>query len=189
MPESWIMDDRSSERDLAERVEVVRADLTRERVDAIVNAANERLANGGGVARAIADAAGPELQRACDALVAESGPVPTGEAAATDAFALPCRKVIHAVGPVYGRHAGREAELLAAAHRSSIALAAGLGMGSVAFPAISCGIYGYPPELAAPTAVGAVQEALAANSAVEEARFVFLDEDLRSLFAQAAERK
>lgn len=151
---------------------MVRADITRESVDAIVNAANSHLSNAGGVARAISDAAGPELQRACDELIAGSGPLPTGRAVATDSFRLSCRKVIHTVGPVYGRHDGKEAELLAAAHRSSIALAAGLGLRSVAFPAISCGIYGYPLDEAAPVAISATIDALGdAGGRVESVRF------------------
>lgn len=127
---------------------------------AIVNAANSQLSNAGGVARAISSAAGPELQRACDELIAASGPLPTGEALATDSFRLPCRKVIHTVGPIYGRHEGEEERLLAAAHRNSIALAGELGLESIAFPAISCGIYGYPLDEAAPVAMAAALAAL-----------------------------
>jgi len=167
-------------------IEVVRADLTRQRVDAIVNAANERLANAGGVARAIAAAAGPRLQRACDELIAASGPLRTGEAVATDAFDLPCRKVIHAVGPVYGRHGGEEAALLAGAHRNSLSLAAELGAATVAFPAISCGIYGYPLEEAAPIAIAAALEGLReAGGAVELVRFCLFGERELSDFERA----
>ncbi len=167
-------------------IEVVRADITLESVDAIVNAANSQLSNAGGVARAISLAAGPELQRACEELIADSGPVATGDAVATDSFQLPCRKVLHTVGPVYGRHGGREAELLAAAHRSSIALVAELGLRSVAFPAISCGIYGYPPEAAAPIAISATIEALdEADGRVESVRFCLFGEREQTAFENA----
>jgi O-acetyl-ADP-ribose deacetylase (regulator of RNase III) len=175
----------------ARHIEVVRADITRESVDAIVNAANSQLANAGGVARAISSAAGPELQRACDELVSSSGPLRTGAAAATDAFLLPCKKVIHTVGPVYGRHEGEEARLLAAAHRSSISLAAELGLRSIAFPAISCGIYGYPLDEAAPIAIAATAEALREEGeGVELIRFcLFGDRELAAFEAALGERR
>ena len=169
----------------AERIKVVEADITREEVDAIVNAANGRLSNGGGVARAIAVAAGPELQRECDRLVAEQGTITTGEAVATDAFRLPCRRVIHAVGPIYGRHSGQEAQLLASAHRNSIALAAELGSRTVAFPAISCGIYGYPLEEAAPVAISATIGALDLSPDVELIRFCFIGGREQEAFERA----
>jgi O-acetyl-ADP-ribose deacetylase (regulator of RNase III) len=168
-----------------DRIEIARGDITQQRVDAIVNAANGHLAHGGGVAGAISRAAGPELQRACDALVAERGPLATGEAVATDAFALPCRAVIHAVGPIYGRHGGGEAGLLAAAHRSAVALGADLGLASLAFPAISCGIYGYPLEEAAPIAVGATVEALGDAEGVELVRFCLFGEPEQAAFESA----
>jgi O-acetyl-ADP-ribose deacetylase (regulator of RNase III) len=172
---------------VANRIEIRHADITREGVDAIVNAANSRLANGGGVAGAISRAAGPELQRACDRLVADRGPVSTGEAVATDAFDLPCQKVIHTVGPIYGRHGGKEPALLAAAHRNAIALAAELGLKTVAFPAISCGIYGYPLDRAAPIAISATIDALADADGVECVRFCFVGERERSGFEGALE--
>ncbi len=171
---------------VADRIEVARADITQERVDAIVNAANVNLAHGGGVARAISSAAGPELQRACDRLIASRGPLETGEAVATDAFLLPCRRVIHTVGPVYGRHDGREARLLAAAHRSSIALAAELGLRTISFPAISCGVYGYPVEKAAPIAIASTIDALSDDRTdIELVRFCFVGELERDAFERA----
>jgi O-acetyl-ADP-ribose deacetylase len=169
----------------AERIEVVMADITEEDLDAIVNAANTRLAHGGGVAGAIASAAGPELQRACDDLIAARGPLSIGEAVATDAFGLPARKVIHTVGPVYGQHGGEDAALLAAAHRSAVEVAAGLNITSIAFPAISCGIYGYPLEEAAPIAIAATIEALDVASDVGLVRFCLFGERERSAFARA----
>jgi len=171
---------------VADRIEVARADITQERVDAIVNAANGNLAHGGGVAAAISRAAGPELQRACDELIASRRPLSTGEAVATDAFRLPCKRVIHAVGPIYGRHDGREAELLASAHRNPIALAAELGLRSVSFPAISCGIYGYPIDEAAPVAVSATAAALAeCGPDVELVRFCLVGDAELAAFESA----
>jgi O-acetyl-ADP-ribose deacetylase len=169
----------------SERIEIVQVDITKEDLDAIVNAANAALSHGGGVAGAIARAAGPELQRACDELVAERGPLATGEAVATDAYGLPARKVIHAVGPVYGRHGGEEAALLAAAHRSAIEVAACLGLHSISFPAISCGIYGYPLEEAAPIAISATAEALDAAPEIGLARFCLFGERELSAFERA----
>jgi len=172
---------------VADGIEVARADITQERVDAIVNAANVNLAHGGGVARAISSAAGPELQSACNRLIAARGPLETGETVATDAFQLPCLKVIHAVGPVYGRHDGEEARLLAAAHTNSIALAAELGLKTLAFPAISCGVYGYPAEEAAPIAISAAINALD-NCSVGLVRFCFVGDLERDAFAGALAR-
>jgi len=153
----------------------------------VVNAANVNLAHGGGVARAISSAAGPELQSACDRLVAARGPLETGEAVATDAFKLPCLKVIHTVGPVYGRHGGEEARLLAAAHRNSIALAAELGLKTLAFPAISCGVYGYPVDEAAPIAISSTIDALEGGD-LELVRFCFVGDLEQDAFAGALAR-
>jgi O-acetyl-ADP-ribose deacetylase (regulator of RNase III) len=169
----------------SDRIEVVQADITTEDLDAIVNAANTALAHGGGVAGAIARAAGPELQRASDALIAARGPLATGEAVATGGFGLRARTVIHAVGPVYGRHGGEEAALLAAAHRSAIEVADELGLGSIAFPAISCGIYGYPLEEAAPTAISATVEALDRAPDVSLVRFCLFGDRELSAFEDA----
>jgi O-acetyl-ADP-ribose deacetylase (regulator of RNase III) len=163
-------------------IELAIGDLTTDEVDAVVLPANADLLPGGGASGAIHRAGGPEIAAECAAL----GGCPTGDAKATTAGRLPARHVIHAVGPVWhgGKHG--EAGLLASAHRRSIEVAAGLGCRSIAFPAISCGIYGYPPELAAPVAIGAVAKALAAHPVVERVRFVFLDDGLRRTFADAA---
>jgi O-acetyl-ADP-ribose deacetylase (regulator of RNase III) len=157
-------------------------DLTAQEVDAVVNAANESLAPGGGVSGAIHRAGGPALAEEC----ARLGGCATGDAKATSGGRLPARFVIHAVGPVWHGGGAGEADLLASAHRRALEVAAGLGARTVAFPALSCGIYGYPPELAAPVAVGAVREALARLPQLEEVRFVFLDEGLERTFARAA---
>ena len=136
-------------------IEIVRADITDVAADAIVNAANERLLGGGGVDGAIHRAAGPELLAACWALpeVRPGVRCPTGESRITPAFRLPATYVIHTVGPVWrgGRHG--EPDLLASCYRSALTLASEHGVRSIAFPAISCGVYGYPIEEAADIAV------------------------------------
>ena len=129
-------------------------DITTLDTDAIVNAANESLAPGGGVCGAIHRAAGPDLARACAAI----GHCPTGEARITPGFRLPSRNVIHAVGPVWRGGGEGERELLASAYRSALELAHGHGLRSIAFPAISTGIYGYPLEQATEVAVQTVRE-------------------------------
>ncbi|MEZ5966091.1 MAG: O-acetyl-ADP-ribose deacetylase [Planctomycetota bacterium] len=143
------------------QIELVEADLTTLRVDALVNAANERLLGGGGVDGAIHRAAGPELLAACRALpeVRPGVRCPTGEARATPGFALFARHVIHTVGPVWSGGAAGEPELLASCYRSSLRLARSLDVASIAFPAISCGVYGYPLDRAAAVAVREVRAA------------------------------
>ena len=167
-------------RSCLERIVVKRGDITRERVDAIVNAANSSLMGGGGVDGAIHLAGGPEILAECrrirEALHRDG--LPTGEAVITTGGRLPARHVIHTVGPVYGRHGGKEAELLAACYENSIALAARHALERVAFPAISTGIYGYPKDEAAEVALGAVSRALEIHAAIAEVRLVFFsDED------------
>lgn len=130
-----------------QRLEIVQGDLTRQAVDAIVNAANSRLAHGGGVAGVISQRGGPVIQRQSTAWVQEHGPVLHERPAYTEAGNLPCRYVIHAVGPVWG--AGEEEEKLASAVRGSLIVAEELGLTSVALPAIATGIFGFPKELAA----------------------------------------
>ena len=146
-------------------IEVIEADITTLAVDAIVNAANETLLGGGGVDGAIHRAAGPQLLRACRALPELRPGVrcPTGEARLTPGFALPTRHVIHTVGPVW-RGGGRgEADLLASCYRESLRMAVTHGVDSIAFPAISCGAYGYPVDAAVAIAVRELRAWLAAG--------------------------
>ena len=135
------------------QIEPVRGDITAETVDAIVNAANSRLARGAGVCGAIFAAAGPELDGAC----AEIGGCATGDAVITPGFRLTARFIVHTVGPVWHGGGQGEPELLASCYRRSIAVAAAAGAASIAFPAISTGIFGYPAEAAAEIAVATVR--------------------------------
>jgi O-acetyl-ADP-ribose deacetylase (regulator of RNase III) len=156
-------------------------DLTQQDVDAIVNAANEGLTPGGGVCGAIFRAGGREIFDEA----ALYGGCPTGEARATKAGRLPARHVIHAVGPVWQGGGADEELLLGSAYRRSLEVAEKLGCRTIAFPAISTGVFGYPTEKAAAVAVAAVKPFA---DRFDEIRFVFLDEELRSLFeAQLAE--
>src|SRR5690349_3398526 len=141
-------------------IEVIEADITTLQVDAIVNAANETLLGGGGVDGAIHRAAGPELLAACRALpqVRPQVRCPTGEARITPGFRLPAKFVIHTVGPIWHGGAAGEPELLASCYRESLRLAQENGVGSIAFPAISCGVYGYPLDAAVAIAVRKVRK-------------------------------
>jgi O-acetyl-ADP-ribose deacetylase (regulator of RNase III) len=167
----------------ASRLELTRGDLTTERVDAIANAANEALRGGGGVDGAIHRAAGPGLLDELRRRYPDG--TPTGTAVATEAYDLPARWVLHAVGPVWAGGAHGEQELLAGAYRSCLRLADELGARSVAFPAISMGIYGYPPHAGARVAVSTVAEHLRGTTGVEVARFVLFSEDTYERFEGA----
>ncbi|HST17502.1 MAG TPA: O-acetyl-ADP-ribose deacetylase [Gaiellaceae bacterium] len=164
---------------MIQAIEVVRGDITTQDVDAIVNAANSSLLGGGGVDGAIHRAGGSAILAACRTL----GGCETGDAKATTAGDLPARWVVHTVGPVWHGGEAGEPELLASCHRRSLEVASELGARSVAFPAISCGLYGYPPELAAPVAVGAVR---ASEFDFEFVRFVLFGDDAYEAFARAA---
>jgi O-acetyl-ADP-ribose deacetylase (regulator of RNase III) len=158
-------------------IEVVRGDITAQQVDAIVNAANEALLGGGGVDGAIHRAAGPQLLGECRTL----GGCRPGEAKATKGYRLPARYVIHTVGPVWHGGADGEPETLAACHRNALGVAESLGCRSIAFPAISTGIYGYPVASAARVAVDAVRE----HEPLELVRFVLFDDAAYDAFSAA----
>ncbi len=144
------------------RVKILVGDITTQEVDAIVNAANSTLLGGGGVDGAIHEAGGPQILEECRELRRTRYPqgLPTGEAVITSGGNLPARFVIHTVGPVYGQHGGREAELLAACYHNPLALAVEHDLESIAFPAISTGAYGYPPAQAAAVASAAIRDFL-----------------------------
>ena len=162
----------------ASRVEIRVGDITQEDVDAIVNAANSSLLGGGGVDGAIHRAGGPAILAECRALRESRYPqgLPAGEAVITTGGNLRARHVIHTVGPIYGQNGGRDAILLAACYENSIALAAGEGLASLAFPAISTGVYGYPKREAAQVARSAIERALARLPAITHVRLVFFSE-------------
>jgi O-acetyl-ADP-ribose deacetylase (regulator of RNase III) len=168
---------------VADPIEIVRGDITEQSVDAVVNAANSSLLGGGGVDGAIHRRGGPAILAACRELRATTLPdgLPTGQAVATTAGDLPARWVIHTVGPVWRGGGENEPELLASCHRRSLEVARELGARTLAFPAISCGIYGYPPELAAEIAVGAVR-----GHGLEFVRFVLFNELVYEAFARAS---
>ena len=168
------------------RITLVQGDLTDQRVDAVVNAANSSLLGGGGVDGAIHRRGGPEILEECQQLRAQRYPdgLPTGQAVATTAGRLPARWVIHTVGPVYAR-TDDPAELLASCHRESLRVADDLGAQVVAFPAISCGVYGYPTEEAAAVAMATVRSC---PTEVEEIRFVLYDATTYATFAAAQDQ-
>jgi O-acetyl-ADP-ribose deacetylase (regulator of RNase III) len=171
------------------KLELIRGDITRISVDAVVNAANSSLMGGGGVDGAIHRAAGPDLHEEC-LRIAESrrnlpcGPCPAGDAVITGAGLLPCRKVIHTVGPVWRGGGQGEAELLASCYRKSLALAEAAALRSVAFPNISTGVYGYPKGEAARIALETVRECAADCPSVVRVVFVCFDEENYALYRE-----
>ncbi len=163
------------------RIEIFPGDITRLEVGAIVNAANDRLAPGGGVCGAIHRAAGPGLARECAAI----GSCPTGEARITGGYDLPAAHVIHAVGPVWHGGARGEAELLAGCYRNSLELAREAGLKSIAFPAISTGIYGYPLDQATRVAVETVRAWLAGDDTIEKVVFCVFGAEVERAYEDA----
>jgi O-acetyl-ADP-ribose deacetylase (regulator of RNase III) len=163
-----------------DRVRLVQGDITAQEVDAVVNAANSSLLGGGGVDGAIHRAGGPAILEECRRL----GGCETGDAKATTAGRLAARYVVHTVGPVWRGGGNGEDELLASCHRASLRVAAGLGCRTVAFPAVSTGVYAFPVPRAARIAVGAVADALAEHD-LDEVRFVLFDRATYDEFASA----
>ena len=168
------------------RLEIAKGDLTEERVDAIVNAANSSLMGGGGVDGAIHDAGGPSILEECRALRARlPRGLPPGEAVITGGGRLPARHVIHTVGPVWEGGAQGEPETLARCYTSSLRLAEEHGLASVAFPSISTGIFGYPVEAAAPVALGAIAGFLTQARAVRLVRCVLFSPAALDVYRRA----
>ena len=159
-----------------------RGDITEEETDAIVNAANSTLMGGGGVDGAIHSRGGPEILQECKRIRETSHPdgLPAGEAVVTTAGALPARRVVHTVGPIWRGGDAEEPQILERAYRNSMRIAAEEGARTKAFPSISTGAYGYPTEAAARIALSAVIDEIRANDAFDEVRFVlFSERDLR----------
>ena len=171
---------------VAGRVRVIVGDITREEVGAIVNAANSTLLGGGGVDGAIHRAGGPTILAECREIRRALYPqgLPTGEATITTAGELSAQFVIHTVGPIYGRHQGREGDSLAACYLNSLKLAVKHSLASIAFPAISTGVYGYPRDEAATVASQAIKQFLNEDESLNEVRLVFFLERDAKVFLQ-----
>ena len=169
---------------LSGRVVLKVGDITKEDAEAIVNAANGSLMGGGGVDGAIHRAGGPEILKECKEIRRTQYPegLPTGGAVITTAGKMAAKHVIHTVGPVYGRGGKEKAEQLAACYRNSLALAAKKGLKTIAFPAISTGVYGYPLEEAARVASQAIEKFLQTNSSIQEVRLVFFSRSDAEIF-------
>ena len=169
---------------LSGRVCLVVGDIAKQKVDVIVNAANSTLLGGGGVDGAIHRGGGPAILEECREIRRKLYPqgLPAGEAVITTAGDLLARFVVHTVGPIYGRHDGREAEVLAACYKNSMRLAVNNSLRSIAFPAISTGVYGYPLAEAAALASHAIKEFLATDNFLNEVRLVFFKQSDMNIF-------
>ncbi|WP_027002121.1 O-acetyl-ADP-ribose deacetylase [Hugenholtzia roseola] len=164
------------------KITLQKGDITKLAIPAIVNAANRRLAGGGGVDGAIHLAAGREMILECDKIRDAQGGCPTGSAVLTKAGNLPCQAVIHAVGPIWSGGKNKEAQLLASAYRQSLALALENNLLRIAFPNISTGVYGFPKPLAAEIAIKTVEEFLDQNPTFEEVIFICFDDENYTLY-------
>jgi O-acetyl-ADP-ribose deacetylase len=158
---------------------LIQGDITQARTDAVVNAANPQLRGGGGVDGAIHAAAGPELLKAGQAIIATSGNIMPGRAVITPGFNLAARHVIHAVGPIWSGGDYNEEKILRSAYQASLSIAESEGLTSVAFPAISCGAYGFPVDKAAPVALRVIKKALEQRSVKRIEIYLFSEEDFR----------
>jgi O-acetyl-ADP-ribose deacetylase len=167
------------------KLSLLQGDITRQKTEAIVNAANPGLMGGGGVDGAIHRAGGPAIIEECRQIVARQGRLPAGQAAITSGGKLPAKYVIHTVGPVWGGGGSAEAATLASAYRESLKLAAEKGIKSIAFPSISTGAYGYPLAEAAGVAVRTVLSFLKENTAIKEVVFVLFDPDSLKAYEDA----
>lgn len=159
------------------KIELLKGDITKLQVDAIVNAANSSLMGGGGVDGAIHRAAGPELLEECKKIIARIGSCPPGKAVITRAGKLNCKYVIHTVGPIWRGGSHNETEILRQAYMNSLKLAKDYGLKSIAFPNISTGAYGFPKDLASNIAISTVKEFLKESSDIEKVIFVCFDEE------------
>ena len=166
---------------MSDRIAVVEGDITRQHVDAIVNAANSSLLGGGGVDGAIHRVAGPELLAECCTL----GGCPTGQAKVTAGYRLPARWIIHTVGPIWQGGDRGEDSLLASCYRNSLALAVGHNVRSIAFPAISTGVYGFPLERATQIAVAEVARFLESDTTIERVIFICFDRKTYEVYLAA----
>ena len=167
---------------MSSSIEVIREDITKLKVDAIVNAANSSLMGGGGVDGAIHRAGGPAILEECKTIVARQRRCETGKAVITTAGNMPSRFVIHTVGPIWRGGGQHEDQLLADAYRNSMQLAVEHGVETIAFPNISTGIYGFPKERAAEIAVRTVNEFLSANTAIKKVLFACFDNENLELY-------
>lgn len=164
---------------IRDRIEIVKGDITKMEVDAIVNAANSSLKGGGGVDGAIHQAAGPKLLEECKTI----GGCPTGEAVITKGYNLPAKHVIHTVGPIYSGKP-QDAQLLASCYKNSLELAVKHNLKTIAFPAISCGVYGYPIKDACRVAVNTVAESLESHSSLEKIFFVQFSKENYNIYRE-----